>query len=284
MGWARSDTVGLLVHHVDLELSDSCSNRGRDVLPPKTGQPLWLRQELVATGQSHVSAGSTEDITFRDVRADRKGEVPTAGAAGTAEGLRLLEGMLRPLGANADRQAKALIDEFGSLGAVLAAGERAQARVLGRGAEAPRLLAAVRAAMLHVLREPALQPVVIADSRALIDYLSVDMAHLHCERLRILFLNARNRLLRDETVAEGSIDAVPVYPREIMRRALELGATAMILAHNHPSGDPAPSDEDIRATHRIAAAGETLGIRLHDHVIVAGGGWTSFRARGLLCA
>jgi DNA repair protein RadC len=108
------------------------------------------------------------------------------------------------------------------------------------------------------------------------------MAYLPTERLRVMFLNTDNRLIYDETMAEGSVNETPIYPREIMRRSLEVGATALILAHNHPSGDPSPSQGDIDATRRVAAAGNALGIAIHDHVIVARSGWTSFRALGLL--
>lgn len=136
--------------------------------------------------------------------------------------------------------------------------------------------------MLHALRTEALAGPTLADSGALIDYLSLDMAHLPTERLRVLFLNSVNRLLDDQTFAEGSVNETAVYPREIMRRALELGATALILAHNHPSGDPRPSRGDIETTRRIADAARALDICLHDHVIVARSGWSSFRALGLL--
>ena len=276
MGRRRRVLVGLRGRPYDLELSDPRHPCDRNILPPAPTAAARLGRELAEAFRSHPSA---ERLTFRDVAAEHGGGLPSAEAR--AKGLQILADLLRPLGANAERQADALIGEFGSLGAALAAGERAQARVLGGGAECLRLLSSVRSAMLHALREPVLTTVVIADSRALIDYLSMDMAHLPVERLRVLYLNARNRLLGDEAI-DGSIDAIPVYPREIMRRALELGATALILAHNHPSGDPDPSGDDIAATRRIVAAAEPLGISVHDHVIVAGGGWTSFRARGLL--
>lgn len=281
MAWRRCLLVGIRRNSVRLELSDSGGAGDRHLLPPAPAQAPRRGQELAAAARLDASAGGAGGLIFKDVAADGAAEPRSAAAA--AKCRQILADLLRPLGADAEGRAEALIDEFGSLGAVLAAGEPGQARVLGRGAEGPRLLAAVRAAMLHVLREPALHAAVIADSRALIDYLSVDMAHLPVERLRILFLNAKNRLLGDEAI-DGSVDAIPVYPREIMRRALELGATAMILAHNHPSGDPDPSADDIQATRRIAYAADGLGIRVHDHVIVAGGGWTSFRARGLLAA
>lgn len=140
----------------------------------------------------------------------------------------------------------------------------------------------VRGVMLHVLREEAQQTPILTDSQALIDYLFAQMAHLPAERLRVLFLNSRNWLLQDEVMVEGSVNEVPIYPREIMRRALEVGATALILAHNHPSGDPAPSKGDIKATQRVAEAAQTLDIQIHDHVILARGGWISFKRLGLL--
>jgi DNA repair protein RadC len=154
--------------------------------------------------------------------------------------------------------------------------------VLGEGSAAVRHLGVVRDAMLHALRTEALAGPTLADSGALIDYLSLDMAHLPTERLRVLFLNSGNRLLYDETLAEGSVNETAVYPREILRRALEVGATALILAHNHPSGDPRPSRGDIETTRRIADAARALDICIHDHVIVARSGWSSFRALGLL--
>lgn len=154
--------------------------------------------------------------------------------------------------------------------------------MLGDGGAAVRYLGTIRDAMLHALRTEAFARPKLDDSQALIDYLSLDMALLPTERLRVLFLNSSNRLLFDETLAEGSVSEAPVYPREIMRRALEVGATALILAHNHPSGDPTPSRSDIDATRRIAIAARSLDICIHDHVIVARSGWSSFRALGLL--
>ena len=157
-------------------------------------------------------------------------------------GRQILVELLRPFGPGAPDWADDLVDEFGSLAAVLAAGQNGQERVLGPDNPAVRHLGMVRGVMLHVLRAEALDGPILTTSQALIDYLFADMAHLPAERLRVLFLNSKNRLLRDEMVSEGSINEAPIYPREIMRRALEVGATALILAHNHPSGDPAPSE------------------------------------------
>ena len=134
--------------------------------------------------------------------------------------------------------------------------------------------------MLHALRREALQEPVLGDSDAVTAYLFAAMAHEPVEQLRILYLNTRNRLLLDEVVIEGSVNVAPIYPREIVRRSLEVGATALILAHNHPSGDPKPSREDIRVTRLVATAAAALDIRLHDHVIIARSGWVSLRAEG----
>jgi DNA repair protein RadC len=203
-------------------------------------------------------------------------------AAGSQRCRSILVDLLRPLGEKAPAWADSLVAEFGSLAATLAAGPLAQARVLEGGAAAVRYLGTIRDAMVHSLRTEALAGPRFADSQSLVDYLFLDMAYLPTERLRVMFLNTDNRLIYDETMAEGSVNETPIYPREIMRRSLEVGATALILAHNHPSGDPSPSQGDIEATRRVAAAGNALGIAVHDHVIVARSGWTSFRALGLL--
>jgi DNA repair protein RadC len=164
----------------------------------------------------------------------------------------------------------------------LAADPASIERILGAAHPAIAHLSMVRGVMQHVLRAEALDGPILSSSQALIDYLFADMAHLPAEQLRILFLNSKNRLLRDEVMSEGSVNETQVYPREIMRRALELGATALILVHNHPSGDPQPSAGDIEATRRVAAAGRPFEIQIHDHVVIARSGWSSFRSLGLL--
>lgn len=108
------------------------------------------------------------------------------------------------------------------------------------------------------------------------------MAHLIHERVRVLHLNSKNRLIRDELVSEGSIDQAAIYTREVIRRALELGSAAIILVHNHPSGDSAPSRQDIAITKDICDAGRKLGIAVHDHIIIGKDGHTSFRSKGLI--
>lgn len=109
-----------------------------------------------------------------------------------------------------------------------------------------------------------------------------EMAHLPVEHVRVLFLNTRNELLADETVTRGTIDNAPFYPREILRRALELHAASVIAAHNHPSGDPTPSGRDLAATRQLVAAGTALNLTILDHLILATSGWVSLRAEGLV--
>jgi DNA repair protein RadC len=123
---------------------------------------------------------------------------------------------------------------------------------------------------------------VLANWQALLDYLRADMAHDGVERFRVLHLNTRNMLIRDEVMHKGTVDQAAVYVREVIRRALELGSAAIILVHNHPSGDPAPSRADIEVTRSIAEAGKRLNIALHDHLIIGTGGHASLRAQGLI--
>lgn len=221
-------------------------------------------------------------LKLPDVGVDRVREAPLANAAGPLRCRQILVELLAPFGPAASEWADQLIEEFATLAAVLAAGPNGQARILGSDNPAIAHLGMVRDVMLHVLRTEVSNAPVLTDSQALLDYLFADMAHLPAERLRVLFLNAKNRLLCDEVMGEGSVKETQIYPREIMRRALEVGATALILAHNHPSGDPMPSEGDVEATRRIAGAGRALDIHIHDHVIIARGGWSSFRTMGLL--
>jgi DNA repair protein RadC len=226
--------------------------------------------------------GHPVDLELSDSRAPGLGNVQSSASHAPGRGRQILVELLKPFGPGAATWAHKLINEFGSLAAVLAATPCAQARILGEGNPAIRHLDMVRGVMLHVLRMQMQDEPVISNSETLIDYLFAEMAHLPAERLRVLFLNSKNRLLGDEVMVEGSVNEVPIYPREIMRRALEIGATALILAHNHPSGDPKPSSDDIRVTRLVASAAAALDIRLHDHVIVARSGWISFSASGLL--
>jgi DNA repair protein RadC len=178
--------------------------------------------------------------------------------------------------------AKALIREFGGLGGVLTADPEALGRVKGMGETSIAALKIAHAAAIRLLKTQTDDKPVLANWQALIDYLRADMAHHAIERFRFLHLNTRNRLIRDEVMSEGSIDQAAVHVREVIRRAIDLGSAAIILVHNHPSGDPAPSRADIDITRAIAEAGKRLGVSVHDHVIMGLNGHVSLRAQGLI--
>lgn len=178
--------------------------------------------------------------------------------------------------------AKKLLREFGGFGALMSADNAAIARVGELSESAVASLKIGQAAALRLLEEKIRARPVLASWQALLDYLRADMAHLAIERVRVLFLNSRNILIANEPMWEGSVDESAVYIREIMRRALDLHATAIIVVHNHPSGDPSPSQQDIRLTRDLAEAGRHLGIALHDHVIVGANGYVSLRSEGLI--
>ncbi len=140
----------------------------------------------------------------------------------------------------------------------------------------------VHAAALRLARAEVIGQPVLSNWDALMAYLNAVMAREKVEQFRILFLDSQNRLLADEAQARGTVNHTPVYPREVVRRALELQAAAIILSHNHPSGDPTPSRDDIAMTRQIVEAAKTLSIAVHDHVIIGNGTWLSFRKEGLL--
>ena len=178
--------------------------------------------------------------------------------------------------------AKALLARFGSLSAVLNAEAPALAEVDGMGEVSAASLKIVALAARRMARSEVRQKPVLGSWQALLDYLAIDMAHLTIERVRVLYLDSRNRLIQDHHLGDGSIDEAAIHPREVIRRGLDVGAAALILVHNHPSGNPEPSRADIQVTHRIAEAGRLLGITVHDHVIVGREGHVSLRAKGLI--
>jgi len=178
--------------------------------------------------------------------------------------------------------AKALIKHFGSLSAVLNADQGALQQVGGMGKTSAAALKSVALAARRMARGEVQNKPVLGSWQALLDYLAIDMAHLTVERVRVLYLDARNRLIDDHHVGDGSIDEAAIHPREIIRRALDVGSSALILVHNHPSGSPEPSRADIQITRQIAEAGRLLGITVHDHVIVGREGHVSLKAKGLI--
>lgn len=178
--------------------------------------------------------------------------------------------------------AKRLIDEFGGLGALLSAEPEALARIGGLSEGAIAALMIAKASALRLLSDEIREKPILSNWQALIDYLRADMAHEPIERVRVLHLDSKNVLIRDEIVTEGSIDQAAIYVREIIRRAIDLHASGMILVHNHPSGDPSPSKADIRLTREVAEAARPLNIAVHDHLIIGAKGQTSLRSQGLI--
>jgi DNA repair protein RadC len=178
--------------------------------------------------------------------------------------------------------ARDLLKRYGSLAGVLNADPQALAAHSQMGEASAAALKIVALAARRLARSKVQEKPLLGSWQALLDYLHIDMAHLTVERVRVLYLNAQNRLIHDEHVGDGSIDEAAIHPREVIRRGLDLGAAALILVHNHPSGSPEPSRADIQITNRIAEAGRLLGIVVHDHVIVGREGHVSLKAKGLI--
>ncbi len=175
-----------------------------------------------------------------------------------------------------------LIVRFGSLGDVMAADRIELARIPGIDPATIGALKTVREVCVRLARHRANQRPVLSSWTSLRDYAVTALAHLPREQFRALYLDRRNILIRDEQVVDGTVDHAPVYPREVIRRALEVSASALILIHNHPSGDPTPSQADITMTRQIVSAARVFGLTVHDHLVVGREGTASFRALGLM--
>jgi DNA repair protein RadC len=178
--------------------------------------------------------------------------------------------------------ARALLTRFRTFGGVLGAPEMELRTVEGMGEAGAAAVKLVQAAALRMMRQDLTSQPLFSTWDRLTDYLGAAMGHERTEQFRVLFLDGRNKLIADEVQGIGTINHAPAYPREVVRRCLELHATAVILAHNHPSGEPAPSREDVALTTEIAKAAATMGIVVHDHIVVGRGKWLSFRAEKLL--
>jgi DNA repair protein RadC len=178
--------------------------------------------------------------------------------------------------------AKALLARFGSLGAVLAASVEDLRTVKGVGEQAALDLRLLGEAAVRAGREKAAKRTVVSSWSALLAYVKLALANEPREQFRVLFLDRKNQLILDEVQNRGTIDHAPVYAREVMRRALEVSAGAVILVHNHPSGDPTPSGADIEMTRQVVAAGRALGVNVHDHLIVGREGVASLKALGVM--
>lgn len=178
--------------------------------------------------------------------------------------------------------AKTLIARFGNLAGVMNASLAELEGVDGISENTATAIKTIREAGLRLLKADVLKRPLLNSWQRLLDYLQASMAHEKKEHFRLLFLNKKNELIADEIQQSGTVDHTPAYPREIMKRALECGATAIILVHNHPSGDSSPSKADIDMTKQICAAAAPFGIVIHDHLIVSRGGIASFKSLGLM--
>jgi DNA repair protein RadC len=178
--------------------------------------------------------------------------------------------------------ARRLLDTFGDFARVLSAPQDRLAEVHEVGPAIALHLKVLEAAAQRMARARVMNRPVLSSWDALLDYCHTAMAHRETEQFRVLYLDRKNVLIADEEQAKGTVDHVPVYPREVVKRALELNASALILVHNHPSGDPTPSQSDIQMTAQVQEAARVLGITLHDHLVIGKSREVSFRAQGHL--
>ncbi len=234
-------------------------------------------------GKAASKALQTDKPHFHGHR-DRLRERMRASGAGALADYEILELLLFRFVPRADTKprAKALLERFGSLAEVLGAPAHLLAEVKGIGPSVAFDLKLVAAAAERMLQSQIRGRQVLASWTQVIDYCRAAMAFEPREQFRILFLDKKNALIADEVQQVGTIDHTPVYPREVVRRALELSATAIILVHNHPSGDPTPSKADIDMTRLIAETAKSLGIVVHDHIIVGKDGHASMKGLRLI--
>ena len=178
--------------------------------------------------------------------------------------------------------ARHLLETFGDFNGVISAQPDRLLDVSGVGQSVVTELKIVEAAAHRLARSQVMHRAIVSSWDALLDYCHTAMAHRDTEQFRVLFLDRKNVLIADEELAKGTVDHVPVYPREVVKRALELNASALIVVHNHPSGDPTPSQSDIDMTQQIQSAAEALGLTVHDHLVIGKSEEFSFRSAGYL--
>jgi len=238
------------------------------------------RDDETASGFGDAAAGEPHYIGHRERLREK---FLTKGPTALAD-YELLELILfRPLPRRDVKPlAKSLIKEFGSLAEVVAAPADRLMRFKGLKETAVTEIKMMHAMALAITSAKARERTVLSSWRQVLDYCRTAMAYEDREQFRILFLDKRNQLIRDEVQQVGTVDHTPVYPREVVKRALELAATAVILVHNHPSGDPSPSRADIEMTKTIAEIAAPLGISVHDHIIIGRDGHASLKGMQLI--
>ncbi|MBB4612240.1 DNA repair protein RadC [Novosphingobium taihuense] len=178
--------------------------------------------------------------------------------------------------------ARSLIQRFGSLAGVLNADPQALAMHPNMGETSAAALRIVALSARRLAKTVVREQPVLSNWQALLDYLHIDMAHLNVERVRVLYLNTQNMLILDHLVGDGTLDESPIYTREVVKKGLDVGAAAMILVHNHPSGSPKPSRADIQVTQKITEAARLMGMSVHDHIVIGREGYTSLKSQGLI--
>lgn len=243
-------------------------------------QPLpFLSDEVSA-----AASGSGSNLSYLKDHRQRLRARFMAGGAAALPDYELLELVLFRAIPRQDVKplARAMMECFGDFNRVISAPEPRLREMKGVGDAVIIELKIIEAAAQRLARAKILQRHVVSSWDALIDYCHTTMAHRETEQFRVLYLDRKNVLIADEAQGQGTVDHVPVYPREVAKRALELNASALILVHNHPSGDPTPSASDIDMTAQITRACEALGLTLHDHLIIGKSTELSFRAEGYL--
>lgn len=245
--------------------------------------PLFDLDSDEAISVVPVGQGSRLPSYIKDHRKRLRGRFMSGGAAAMAD-YEMLELVLFRAIPRRDVKplAYALIERFGDFNGVVSASPARLADVNGVGDAVITELKIVEAAAHRLARARVVNKQVVSSWDALIDYCHTTMSHRETEQFRVLYLDRKNVLIADEALGEGTVGHVPVYPREVVKRALELSASALILVHNHPSGDPTPSPEDIAMTERVRDAAAALEIVLHDHIIVGKSREVSFRSDGYL--
>lgn len=258
--------------------------------PPRPKPPRDAgeeRGELFGTSPSDASPQGSLFETAVDLTAGHRQRLRDRFLKGGADALpdyELLELVLFRAIPRRDTKdlAKRLIARFGNFAEVVNAPEARLKEVDGAGAAVITELKLVRAAALRLMKTEVMGGTILSSWTQVLDYLRVSQGYEMREQFRILFLDKKNRLVSDEVQGQGTVDHTPVYVREVVKRALELSATAIILVHNHPSGDPTPSRADIDMTRMIIDAGRPLGVLVHDHIIVGRSGHASFKSLRLI--
>lgn len=231
-----------------------------------------------------MEIGAMRSLADHRLEAVPCGELPNSGSLTGLDDATLLALMLARGSSCVDphRVAAGLFERFGTLAAIVSADLPELARIEGVGSVALTDLKLLKLLCERLARCEAAQRPVISTWSALLTYVRIALAEEPREQFRALFLDRRNQLMRDELVAHGTVDHAPVYPREVVRRALDLSASSIILVHNHPSGDPTPSQADITVTRQIVEAAKLFNIQVHDHLVVGRDGAASFRSLGLI--